>query len=340
MRTLSLIVALACSAPAWAGEYYLEGPAQSSRAAATQMSDATTGDRRGRVVRRFTDGSGWTYVLRIEGFDDDSAARIAAQELADDIGSPVQVYAIEGDASRRLVSITPSIVEPDESNDIDWLARAIDAHGLKAGTLEAMHQGPTLLRYQRTLPDGSVIDHTWATRGGAVYVDIQVVKGSAKASRILVSGDLAWLSVAGGEWTDQNVEKTRMTLAALGPGAVVPFVLALGSSTDERRELEGLEAVGTGEVAGEATRVLRFDGDRTSGPITVELGASDDLIRRVEFAEGVVEHRYSDPQVLSGLRLPTRVETRRGGDDAVDTVTITELSGEPELPDAWFDTPR
>ncbi|MCB9684551.1 MAG: hypothetical protein H6735_05900 [Alphaproteobacteria bacterium] len=333
------------SAVALADDWYLETLDRPQRADATawQTEIAPTGVDV-RVVRRFVDGEGWRFLVRGEGFGDQAGASEAAQKVADAIDAPVSVFRSDGRTAARVAELEPSqgatvVAEVEREDGSGPLAEAVAA--LNAGKLAdaVRDDGRLLLAYRRTLPDGRVADHTWATDGnGAVYVQIEKVEGDVVPSRILLSGGKAWLSVAGGAWAEQNEEKARMLVDALGPTEVLPLLLQLGDAVATRREFERMVVLGAGTFDGAPTRRLGYAGDATTQPIEVEL-TQDARPVRIRFGEGdqTVVHEFRDYGNDKGRRLPGRITTVRGG--ATDVVEIDKLDPAASLPAEWFRIP-
>jgi hypothetical protein len=229
-------------------------------------------------------------------------------------------------------------VEEDLPEATPQLEAAVAAIGLDPAAFEHVRSGPVVLEYRRTLSDGRKIEHTWAADDGALYVEIRPAGGDAVASRTIVNDDGAWLSVDGGAWVEQNAEKARATLERLGPVEVVPVVLALAAAVGTRREFEQMVVSGAGRADGVATDVLRFAGDAVSAPLELEVGAEDHWIRRVRFGDDLL-YELSGWRRSGGLALPSRIDRLREG-EAADSVEISRLDLDPELPDEWFATPR
>lgn len=332
-------------APALATDWYLETPDRADRGEATALQEqALAAGHEARVVRRFADGQGWRFVVRVEDFADLATADAAAVTLADALDVTVGVFETDGTSAARIREVAPPDGAPEAVAEVDLpeatpiLAAAVEAVGLDAAAFEHARSGPVVLEYRRTLPDGRIVEHTWAADDGALYVEVRPVTGAAVASRTLVTDDGAWLSVGGGEWVGQNAEKTRATLERLGPVEVIPVVLALAAAIDTRREFERMVVAGTGHADGVDTDVLRFAGDAVSGALELEVGTSDHLIRRVRFGDDVL-YELSGWRRSGGIALPSRIDRLRDG-AAADAVEISRLDLDPELPDAWFQAPR
>ncbi len=345
MNRLPSLLLLLFSSVAHAGSFYLEGPEATVKAEASE--DAKEAEAQGmdaHVVRRMGVQAGWRYVVRVEGFEDAKTATAQASRLAEVVDGPVAVFSVEG-ATAGLVTmvaapggsapVAPPAAPVEVTDAAPILEEAVKAHKVSGLILEGRD---LRFAFRRTLPDGKVVDHVWARQGESMYASVEPVKGEVVASRMRALGDKAWLSVDGGAWEEQNVDKTRSTLQDLGPASVLPFLLVLDPARQTRRELQRMELVGEGTVDGTEVSVLVFEGDRTAGPVKVEVGKADHLVRQVSFDNGQLIYVYDEFGKLGGMFLPQHVVTRRGG-QVVDEVRITDLDLSPKLPDAWFAAP-
>lgn len=341
---LSVLLSLVLSAPALAADWYLEGPDRDQRNDASTMEEAAAQDgHQARVIRRFVDGEGWRFFVRVEGFADQSSAQVAARSLADATGAPFGLFETDGRSAARVAVIEPSgpTAAPEEEPAVDAapvLERVVEALGGDEGVLLAARKGPVRFEFERTLPDGRVVGHTWAARGDALYLEVDAVSGAVRPSRTLVNARGAWLSVDGGPWQPQDADKTRELVEQLGPDEVLPLVLSMAVAVDTRREFERMALIGEGDDDGVPVQVLRFEGDATSGALEIEVGDKDHLLRRVRFDEDQVEHVYEGWRRFGKLQIPERVTTSRDG-TTIDTVKIQALDLAPNLPDAWFADP-
>lgn len=347
MRSLALAFALFLPLSAAAGDYYVEGPELPRRDEANAASQAAEdAGLQARVVRRMGKESGWRYVVRVEGIEEESNAKDAAADLATALHAAVGVYAvdqgaaqlvatIEGAAPARKASrhaVAPAGGGDDAAPVLEEAAKAHKVTGLAVGT------APVQFRFRRDLGEAGVADHTFARRGDDLYLEVEPVSGQVVASKLKLVGDKAWLSVDGGPWQEQNVEKARQTAEAMGPTKVLPFILVLDTALQSRRELLRMERSGVGSLDGVDVDVLSFPGDQAAQPVQVEVSVSDRMVQRVSFDGGELVYRFSAPEKVSGMVLPTQVLTERGG-EAVDRVAILELDVDAKLPAAWFTAP-
>jgi hypothetical protein len=328
-------------------DWYLESPDVAERADAARVEEIAVRDGfDARVVRRFVDGAGWRYLARIDGFADAGSAGAAASQLAEALGVPLAVLQLDGERVVRIDEARPTgaPVPPGPMDAAPILEAVARAHGTGPETLSALASRPVLLRYRRYLADGRVVRHVWGRDEGGTYVEVTPGDGSEglRASRTRWVGGKASLSVDGGPWQAQDAAKTAATVEALGPIELLPLVLAVAATLEERPEFERMVVVRGGD-AGHA--VLRYGGDATSGSIELEV---DDArrIRRLSFDEGsssggatlasVVRHfdDYRPIDGLSGSLVPWRISTVRG--ERVDRIEIDVFQVGGDLPDAWF----
>ena len=251
-----------------AADYYLEGPYVSTRSDVVDMQESVAeAGHPGRVVRRFVDGQGWRFLVRVEGFSEQAEALSAADALVDRLGAAMDVLSSDGTSATLLARVEPGDdpgqVDPEPIPAVDpvaqqgamrLLARAGVAHGVDRDTLTHWMEGPSLMAYRRTLADGTVVDHRWATREGAVFVEIEAVEGDAKSSRLLLKDGQAWLAVGDGDWAEQDYPRTEVLARDFGPAAVLPLVFVLRQAMESRREFALMQRAGRGEVDGAVHR--------------------------------------------------------------------------------------
>lgn len=355
LSALGLALGLVClSAPAFAADYYLEGPPQSTRSDAVDLSrTAAEGGYKARVVRRYRQGVGWQYLVRVEGFDAEEPAREAARSIAARIGLPVSVFLAEGEEARSLEVASPEAepsqdapaapAGPESAEPLDLedpeaiLARASRAHGGTRGGIAAIRGAEgVLFRFRRTLPDGLVVDHTWARLGDSRFLEVDIVEGEGRSSRLIVGPAQAWLAVEEGAYEETDLQRAADTVSQLHPEQVLPFVLVFADAIENRRELELLQASGVTEVEGSPAIAMQYEGDRTSGPMALALDRGRYHVLEVSFEGGELVHRFDGWKQQGRLVLPSRVRTWRAG-ELVDTVEIQALEIEGAPPKEWFE---
>jgi hypothetical protein len=339
-----MLAMLSFLSSALAADWYLETAARSERTevAGWEQREVESGAD-AHLVRRFVDGEGWRFVLRTEGFQDEDGAMDAARGLADRLGVPVSVFAIEEGRAERRGEVNPSgpvarptSAEGPEAEEV--LARTVAAMGDTEPLLAALRDGRVLFAYRRTLADGRVIDHTWAASGSGLYLEIEPVEGKAIASRTKVLGERAWLSVDGGGWSEQTAEKARTLLESAGPSEAVPLVWLLSRAVETRREFERMRVTGHGTFDGKPTTVLEYGGDAVSGALTLEV-TEDGLPARVAFGGATTVHEFRDWSRVRGVAVPGEIRTSRSG-RPTDTVRVEVLDPAANLPADWFNAPN
>jgi len=334
---LPFLATLASASP-----FYVETPTGTDRdAARVTESGVTEAGESPRIVRRFVDGAGWRFFVRIEGFQDEADATAVAGKLAAATHADFAVFESEGDHAVRLAVVeagsAPATEKPTPSDAAPILFDVLQAHGTTPSTLQQIHTGPMRFVYRRTLPGDRIAETSWLTAGGDVRVDVAPFKGAVRSSSTIVSSEGAWLSVDGGAWTKQDQEKSRTVLAQLAPDEVIPLVLALGTALPSRREFERMTVVQDG-ASDEDLLVLRFEGDAAAGPVELAVSPEDHLIRRARFGDsGAIEHTFDDYRTVGDLRVPFRITTLRAETDEPDVVEVVAFDPAPRIPAGVFD---
>jgi hypothetical protein len=322
---------------AWSAEYYIEGPPVEDRAEAVTMSRlASQAGHKARVERRQVDG-GWTFTVRIDGFEDRAEAASTAEALGATLEREMHVRGGGESTTTQTTVSAPRVSAPAAPDPSALIERAVQAHrGMSAALSESAE---VVFEFQRRLPSGEVIEHQWVKRGEDRYLDLVVVEGDAVSSRTRVVGEQAFLKVGTAEEKASGRIHSLEAIAAFEPTEILPFVLVFPTMASERRELQLLQVDGESELEGDPTVVLKYAGDRATGPIAVELDAKSFHIRRVMFEGGKLVHQFDGYRSDKKDRvLPARVRTWRDGRLA-DDVEIRTLDLEPSLEDAWFETP-
>ncbi len=317
-------------------EFYLEATYVESRTEVVRQHKAAeaAGFSASTVVRRFVEGQGWRFLVRADGYHDAVEAGAAAASLASALDVGVDILEREGASARFVRHHVPGADVPEtfELLGIDpelgkaalaVLQRAVEAHGVDRSTLTTWMEGPAMAAYRRHLADGTVADHRWWTAQGASFVDVDLVEGEGRSSRMYARDGEAWLALDGGDWEKQDPERVRAVMRGFDPGAVIPVIFGLGHAMEGRRELMYLQYAGEGRVGDERTHVLGYGGDDTAGAMVLEVGASDALVRRASLAGGELIYEFDDYREVDGLKLPFRIVTRRGDDE--DLVSVESL---------------
>ena len=340
MIALWLLVQLAL-----AGEFYLEAPPVDARAEAVAIQDqAQVLGLDARVMRRYRHGSGWEFVVVVEGFDDRPGAEEAAQQLAEVSGQGIAVYRLEGSGAPRPDGGTPAPELPPEglpeANELlQRTARSLG--GAQGGQARLESAGSLRFRYERTVITASstlTAHHDWATRGGQARVTVDVQDGSVGADSTVAGGPQGyWMATTDGA-RDADPLRASQVLTDLSPMARLAWPLQFAGRLDDA----GPYRVARQEqVAGRACWVVVAVAPTPDQPARLWLDAVDGRPARVDFASdgGRVELNMSDwREPDTGVVVPHVVEVRRDG-RLVERIDVLELTLDAELPDALFVRP-
>lgn len=338
---------------------YLESPPLATRPDAVARLDIVQrAGCDGRIVRRFVQGQGWRFVVRLDADPAPSQACGAAlvgrgtaprpvEEDAEEIDDPPleddapldgDTVAEEVDVPDEPLALPPvpeaevrptarrdAIVRPEEV-----LARLLRRH---RGLREPAPLGDLVFRFRRRTPDGRVIDHLYARRGDDVYLAVDVVEGSGRDSRAGLVGGCAWYD---GDTTHPlDVESARAAFERFAPESV----LALSTSMlGTRPDLPEPSLVRVERPAGESIVRLAAPGDRATPPVRLDVAIPGWRLVSVERGpvESSVRTTYDEWFELDGgALLPRRVRVTRGTallDDIIVDAVETAATWLPE----WF----
>ena len=321
---------------AFGADYYLEGEAVADRGDAVALSRSVSQAGHKSRVERHQLEDGWRFTVRVDGFTDRASADAAAKSIADALGQELAVrQGGEGESAGAVVS-APRGEAPGPLDAGALIARAVKAH---KPTSDAVTGATSMLfEFQRRLPDGEIIDHRWASRDDDRYLSLEVIAGDAVSSETRAVGEVGWLT-GPGEGTRSDRTHALEAIAHFEPTEIVPFILAFPAIAADRREIQMLVFDGASDLEGTDTLMLRYEGDRATGPIALELDAKTYRVRRVIFEGGKLVHQFDDYRPLTkDLVMPGRVRTWRDGQLA-DDVELRTLDTDPRLDDAWFEVP-
>ncbi len=331
---------------AWGGGFYLEAPPVDARAEAVALQErARSLGLEARVTRRYRHGSGWEFVVVVEGFEDRPGAEQAAQALAEETGQGIAVYRLEGAAASKgdgepAPSEEPSAQLPDATELIQRAARALG--GPQGGLARLQRAEGLRFRYVRTIAhaDGTLVaDHDWVASGPWRRVAITVPEGGKGVASTVVGGPQGSWVTAAGETRDAQPAPTATTLGELSPSARLAWPLVFAATAGEL----GPFRVARQEVVGARTCwVLIAVAPTQDQPTRLWLDTEHGRPLRVDFATdaGRVEVSMGDwREPDTGLVVPHVLEVRRDG-RLVERIEVAELTLDPELPDALFVRPR
>ncbi|MBA2322061.1 MAG: hypothetical protein H0V89_13005 [Deltaproteobacteria bacterium] len=349
-RWMAIAVVLV-SGRASAAEYWLEGPANPAKSEASAQELA--GEKAGfetKVVRRYVEDQGWRYVVVSEGLQAEAEARTAAAGLAGAITAPVTVFTRDGRNTQQVAVVEgsgpkASPVVPPVEIEVDpevakILDRAVAAHGGPSGGAGVVQRASSVrFEYERQLEGGLRVRHVYARRGADEALQVRVVEGSGIDSETrLVSGS-AWLQTGRDAFATQDAQRAKELLAQASPQGIIPFVLVFGAAADTRSEFTRLERGENVEVGAVQAESLRFEGDRSTGPMTLAVDPKTGLVRQVSFEDGDLVHQFDDyAEVAKGLVSPRKITTWKEG-KLVETTLVSTLVLDGPVPDAALARP-
>ncbi|MCB9763145.1 MAG: hypothetical protein H6739_25435 [Alphaproteobacteria bacterium] len=351
LRPLVLLAALALGGVALAASsegFYLETPPASARGDLTALQQlAESKGWESRVVRRYELGEGWTWVVVVEGFEDESDARAAADLLADQGGRGVAVYRREGRTGVRLTADggpdgPGAKDELPEATEV--LAKAARAVGGLAGGEARLAESPALrFVYERELEvEGAplVVRHELARDGERQRLQVEIVTGVGKPSLTVITESEAWL-LADGVVTPRDRGRSVEVLSAMQPEQMLAYPLRFARLVEADPAHGLLRTVGAIEVDGERCWALEHTGPEAGGTLSVVVSAEDWRPAEVSYTNdaGVVRYRYRDWRELdTGLVVPFEAIMERDGEQ-IEALRVRELAIEQHLPDALFTQP-
>ncbi len=326
---------------ATAGAPYLESDPLATRADAAARAEAVeAAGCDAKVVRRFLQGDGWRFVVRVAGpitapcrvaLDAVDAPPASGREDAgaidpDDPGVDEGGVPMDGEDTDAVVATG------DAPRAREVLQRMVRRHRGPVGAVGEARPDAVVFRFRRRA-QGRVIDHVYARRGDDRYLEIQVVEGAGRSSRAGLVDGCPWYDGAVDHPLD--AEATAQAFERFSPEQVLAFATSL---TGPEPDLPDPDTLRVERPAGEGTLVLVFPGDRAVPPLRIEVDEATSRVVSVSRgpAEVAVVRRYEGWREQEGAALrPVRVITTRGA-QVLDELEIEELDGAPVLPDEWF----
>ncbi len=335
------------SGDARAEEFWVEGPANVAKADA--IAQQAAGEKAGlsvRVVRRYVDDQGWRYLVVSDESDAELDAGKAAKALASAIALPVSLFVRDGKSARQVGLIestasAPASAPVEQDPEVTAiLQRSVAAHGGPDGGLAVVDRATTVrFEYERRMESGLVVKHVYLRKGEDRSLAVKVLAGSGIDSETRLVGGAAWLQTGHDPFQPQDVARARELLEQASPSGIVPFVLVFGPVAGNRSEFSRLARGEPTAVAGEAADSLRFEGDRASGPMTLDISQKTGLVVRISFEDGDLVHQYEEYQpVAERLVAPRKITTWREG-KVVETTSISALVLDAAPPDGSLATP-
>ena len=347
LRAWAALRALLSTSTAEAGEYLVQSAPFLVRGDAAQAESTVLREGlEAKVVRKYLTGEGWRFLVTVPGLRDEASADATAARLAALLGGSVEIWSVDGkDLSKLREVAPPAAQETPPPAEIDpavqqILVRAAAALGGVQGGKDVLDAATSVrFEYDRALEGGLEAHHLFVRRGADQALSVRIEGGDGIDSETRVLGGQAWLRTGrDGTFALQDAQRGAELMHRASPVGLLPLVLTLADAIEGRPELRLMSHRGTATVDGEACDVLVFAGDRTSGPMSLEIGQTKGLVRRVSFEDGVV-HQFDDYFApANGIQIPRTIRTWRDG-KLLETTRITALELNGSLPESMLQAP-
>lgn len=352
-------------AAARAAPFVVEGEGHPTEEPAAAQLAAYRGAGSARVVRRYSQGAGWQYLLLVDGLGDQATLAKAeggfpgpvARVIDVETGRPVPRAADAGPKVATAPAVTdkkarwsrePRPKKPPKDKGAaaaregadTLLMRAVDAHG-GAGAAGRVRDARSLrFRYTRTIVSGDrrmEAEHLWLRSGDDRRLDIKVEEGAGSSSTTVVRGaGEAWV-LANGQVTVRPVDRSGEMVDRFGPSQILAFPLGLGADIETAGAWRGLHVT---EAEGKGVVHLRPK-DGTTGLTEVGLYEDTALVAYVVLVQGggVVRIEFEDYKSFGdGVVVPKRTRVIRDG-SLREELVVSDLDLSPSLPSTTFDRP-
>ena len=315
-------------ASALAAELILESQPLDTRAEAQALRrSAEEQGLEARLVRRYQSGSGWEYVVVVEGLEDEDAAQAAAEAWA---AASEEGISILGGQEPAVVAEPPAAEPTGPSSDLPQaelvLRHAVRALGGVDGGRAALERAPAIrFAYVREVAaEGDRIEahHELLRSADGQRLVVTSIDGAVD-SATLVHPEGAWLVVSG-ETLEQDRERATDVLADFGPEQLLGYPLDFASLVAEEPAYGRLRTTAERDGA----YLLEYGGPEVGGSMRLEVEALGWHPRSVSYATeaGEVRYHFADWRELdTGLVVPFEVELHRDG-ALVDRLVVDELS--------------
>ncbi len=348
-----------------AAPFVVEGEGHPTEAPAAAQLEAYRGAGSARVVRRYSQGAGWQYLLLVDGLDDAAALAKAeggfpgtvARVIDVETGRPVARAAAPAPTAaggpapaekKSRWSREPRPKKPPKDKGAAdareganaLLMRAVDAHGGPGAAARVRDARSLRFRYTRTILSGDrrmEAEHLWMRAGDDRRLDIKVEEGAGSSSTTVVRGaGEAWVS-ANGQVTVRPVDRSGEMVDRFGPEQILAFPLGLGADIETAGAWRGLHV-----SAGEGRGVVHLRPKDGSKGLT-EVGLYEDtaLVAYVVLVQagGTVRIEFEDYKTFAdGVVVPKRTRVIRDG-ALREELVVMDLDLDPSLPSTTFDRP-
>lgn len=346
VRLLAMLVLLVVPGGAWA-EVWVESSPSGDRAAVERLAeslDLESGGTTVKVLRRFVRGSGWQYVLRVDGVADVATGRVIASSLKaagarglvfeESAGEAVIVV----DTGAPNLATTTATSDDSEASgsrrapDVRGLLKdAARRHGGERGGLEVVaHAQSVVLEFLREIPvdQGTMRSSNRYTRvGQAIRLDVDIIDGPGTASVTLVTEqNAAWVHTSG-EPLARDPARTREVLARFAPESVLAIPLSLARDISEHSAWSDLSVAVTDGADRSGRVVVTPVQSRRDGLQSAEFSREDSLLAELKWSgpTGTMEFHFADyREVAPSVVVPWSIRIERNG-VLVEAVSIQRL---------------
>ena len=352
-----------------AAPFAIEGEPHATEAeAAVQLSkwpDAAAAPGSARVVRRYTQGTGWRYLVLVEGITDEAALTKAERSFPGTIARVVDVATGRAvtEAAREPVRIVP---EPEAQPRQRWwsreakpkkpakdkageaakanadavLMRAVQAHGGNEATAAVRAAEAIRFRYTRVIvtPEKRIeAEHVWMRSGADLRLDVKQAQGIGASSTTVVRGTQeAWVAT-NGQVTVRPIDRSNEVVERFGPAQILAFPLGLAADIETAGAWRGLHV-----VDGAQTGVVHLRPKvATAGLTAAGIFEETALVAYVELLTNgtAVRIEFDDyTKVADGVIIPKTTRVIRNG-DLKEELEVVELDLNPRIPSSAFDRP-
>lgn len=352
-----LMLAALLLSPTRAGaEVWVESGPLSDRKAVENIAESLSlvpGGATVKVVRRFIKGSGWQFLLRVEGVVDAEAGGAVARSIQAAGGRGLVIEQTEGDPRILLdtgVAAKPGDDRGPEEPRIDsarqvpdaraFLKGAVRRHGGERGGLDVVtHAGSLVLAFRRELPidDGVLVSNNRFYRvGEALRLEVEILEGPGSDSVTLVTDqNAAWVRTDA-EPIARDPARAREVLARFSPESVLAIPLSFARDVAEDSAWADLSLSTSGNTKDGVVVVTPVEPGR-EGLQSAEFAADSHLLTCLRWSgpSGLLEFRFADyRETLPTVMVPWTLSIERNG-QIVEKIQIErfEIDGpvDPEI---------
>lgn len=357
LLTLFVVASLAFAGQVAAddtAEFYIETPGVSARADVVAIQQvANEQGWTSRILRRYSQGEGWRYVLLVEGFSDAVSAEQAADVLSASSAVEVDVYRRDGrnavlvaGAAGHSSSDSADLARGSVSKDLPSseliLDKAVAAMGGKDAGLRKLDGMVNVhFRYERRIKQGDaeiVATHDLLRTPTQTRLDVQVTSGPGVSSTTILNAERAWLLV-GGDTISRDPGKAREVLSEFGPEHLLSYPLRFVSLVESDPAHGSLVTTDVVNSNGHSGYLLENVGPDSAASLSVLIdGRSWQPIEVSSTSDaGLVRVRFSDWRTLdSGIVVPFELSMERDGEN-VEVIRVLELSSPATVSASRFD---